>query len=382
MLKSFPIHGVGKVKFYDYLTGREVLTISKQESAQWTFTYDQTDVKGGEGLDAFDSFETGRAQSVTFVDNVFDVRQLEVATGKKPVYALSVPIVEFNEGYTIPAAPGPYTVSTAFHPTTIDTSVRVKFDNLEDFAPVPPALTAITEITGATWTIGDAVDVRLTAVLASGIESCASAILTHTVVAATAALQIVLPSNALTTPVGLPLMDVNELAGFNVYLDDGVAEYKCNAAPLPAGSTYLLPATPGAGLSSPDATPTKTGQYTVASGVITFSAADAAKLISIDYAWTTSASVAECTVVDILTNCLRGFLRGVWRVNFRSSDGSMRGLEMDIFKCKYTGDYTLDITRTDASKPSMKFDVMDPERADGKVVGWKIFPLPNVAACS
>jgi len=387
MLKPFVIHGVGQVILFDYLTGREILRITKQESATWNFTYEDTDVSGGDDLDPFDSFETGRAQSVTFVDNRFDVRQLEAATGKRVVATLNVPVTEMNEGFLVPDAPGPYTHTLAFAATAEAGTYRLRFNSTwEDFAPQPtlPAANAVEVADPAgNFTLADSVAIRIVTILTSGIKSVCSATVTKVIVAAKAYIDVTLPANVLTTPTGMPNFDVNELAGFDVYVKVGAAaEYKSNAAVCLAGSLYRLLASPGAGLGSPNVTPTLTGQFTVAAGVITFAAVDAGVEVLVDYVWRTSASVAECEVVDVLKNCLRSYMRAIWSVKFRASDGTMKGMEMDIFKLKYTGDYNLEMTRADATSHSMEFKILDPERADKKVVGWKIFPLPATAGCN
>jgi len=390
MVKSFPLHGVGKVVFADLLTGREVLRITKQESAVWNFAMEEAEVSGGDDLDVFDIFETSRAQSVTFVDNVFDIRQFEVATGKRPVEMLNVAITEIGEGFNIPDSPGPYTASLIFAGTAEDETVRVRFnDDWEDFAPVPANFTDagnVTEVnSGAgTFAVGDTIDIVLTAVLNSGIESVGTVSFAHTIVDAVSAdLDILLPDFALDMISGMPTFDVNELAGFNVYItDDTNPEYLSNATPLTAGTTYTVVASPGAGAGSADATPTSTGQYTVSSGVITFAAVDASKGVLVDYIWRTSATSPDCTVVDILKNCLRGYLSAKWRVNVKASDGTIKGMEMDIFKLKYAGDYSFEMNRSDPSTHSMEFKILDPDRADKKLVSWKLFLMPPDTGCN
>lgn len=390
MLKPLVLHGVGKVLFTDFLTGREVLRITRHESASWVFSYDEVTVSGGDDLDIYDSFETGRAQSVTFVDTRFDVRQLEPVTGKRAVAELNVPIVELGEGATIPDPAGPYTVTLDFASVTDDDSVRIRFgQDWEDLAPVPTKFTDADNVEetndgAGTFLNGEVIDIRITAVLKSGIESVATTAFTHTIVATVSAdLEVTAPKFVLDLPTGMPNYDVNELDGFNVYVDDGTApEYLANATPLIAEEAFTLPATPGAGAASPDTTPTVSGQYTVTSGVITFADADASKEVFVDYIWRTSSTIAECTVVDILKGCLRNYLHAIWRVNVRAQDGSVKGLEMDIFKLKYSGDYTLDFSRSDASTHSMEFTILDPERADGKLVSWKFFPLPADTGCN
>jgi len=392
MQKPFVIKGVGAVTLYDLLSGEEVLRILKQESATWTFAVGSTDVFGGDSLDILDSFETDRAQSVTFNENRFDPRQLEVATGKKPTQALSQPFFEMNEDGTVPDSPGPYTKTLAFATACNEATVRIRFaaDDAtwwEDLAPVPQTWAAgnIAEINSGAgiFPSGASIDVRITAVLTSGIESVATAQITHVIAAAVNAdLQVTLPDHVLTIPPPLPLFDVTTLQGFNIYVDDGVApEYLSNAAPIAAGGTHTIVATPGAGAGAPDLVPTATGQFTATAGVVTYAAADAGKGMLVDYVWTTSAVTAECTIADIYSNCRRGYLSALWRFNMKAPDGTIKGVQMEIYKMKYDGDYMLEFARTDAAKHAMAFKIFDPDRADKKVVGFKFTPLPAVAGC-
>ena len=192
-----------------------------------------------------------------------------------------------------------------------------------------------------------------------------------------------MPEFVLNTPSGMPGFDVTKLEGFNVYITEGAnPEYLSNAAPIAAGAAYTVEASPGAGVASPDAVPTQAGQFTASSGVLTFAAPDAGKGVFVDYIWRTSATSAECTVVDILSNCLRGLLKAIWRMDVHEEDGSRLGLEMDIFKMKYSGDYNLETTRTDPTTETMQFDILlDGNRADRKLLSYKLFPLPDDTSC-
>jgi len=379
------MHGVGKAVMYDFRTGREVLRILKHESATWTFSYEDVDVMGGDDLDIYETFETSRAQSVTFNETRFDVRQLEPVTGKRAVEQLNVPIVQLDEGFNIPDAPGPYTHTLAFATSAEDDTIRIRFgSDWEDMAPVPTNFSDAGNVaedgTGATFALGDAIDIRITAVLTSGIESVATTVFTHTMVA-NGDLIVTVPETVLTTPTGMPAYDVNELEGFNIYIDVNAAGEALDngATPVPAGTAYTLLDTGAAAI--PDAVPTVSGQYTVSSGVITFAAADASKEALVDYIWRTSSTTPEATVVDILKNCLRNFVRCIWRVDFRAQDGSTKGMEVDIYKMKYTGDYTIELSRDAASTHSMEFKILDPERADKKLLSVKIVNLAEVTGC-
>ena len=173
-----------------------------------------------------------------------------------------------------------------------------------------------------------------------------------------------------------------EISGFNIYVDDGTAaEYKSNATPIAAGGTHTLLATPGAGAGSPDTTPTVTGQYTVSGGTITFASADAGVGFLTDYVWTTSASIAQAETVDVKTNCLRRWLKCIWKMKYNTNDGITMGLQAVIHRMKYTGDYTLDFNRSDASSHDLEFKIINPERPDRKIVSWTAVNLGATEIC-
>jgi hypothetical protein len=386
MRKSQVHHGVGTAVCYDASTGREVLRITKQTQAAYTFAMEETKVYGGSGLDMIDSFETGRTITLEFTDAVFDLRQLEIATGKQTVSSLSQDIMCFQEGVNVPVAP--YQATLLFASTCREETVRVRFgDTWEDMAPQPAILTTsncVEAVTGVDiFTKADAVVVNITAVLTSGIESVKSPDFTVTIAAAKADIVVTLPDFALSSPAGMPLFDVNELAGFNVYYKNGVgAQMLSNGAtPVVPGTVYTIVtgAPPAAGL--PYATPTVTGQYTVTAGVITFAPADVDKGVMIDYVWVTSGAVAECDLVDLKSTCLRNYVTIIWTNQFKTRTGLMQGFQMEIFLAKYTGDYAISNSRADAATFPLKFDILNPERADNTIVKTKIFPLPANVNC-
>lgn len=384
MIKAFVMHGIGRVKFYNLTTGVEELSIVRAETASWTFSYEEKEVAGGDALDIYELFETGRSQSIKFVDTEFDVQQLQVATGKKATQSLSVPIFEVDEGFTIPAS-GPYTYATNYATAAVVNTTRVQFDDTwNDFAPVPYTWAAsnVAENTAtATFLKAATIKTRIVSVTPEGIESVATAQVSHVMTGAYG-LTVTMPDFCLAVPAGEVGQDAN-IVGFNVYVDDGVAaEYKSNATPLDRNEVYDLVATPGAGAGAPDTAVASTGQFTVAAGVITFHSDDAGKRAKTDYYRTSSASVAEVTVVDVLTTCLRGFLKAIWSINFRAMDNSLKRLEFNIFKCKYSGDYVLDANRADAAKHTMEFKILDPIRSDKKIVTYKILPLAEDPGCN
>jgi hypothetical protein len=384
MLKTFVVHGVGKANFFDLNDGRNILRLKRQETASWTISFDEVDVSGGDDLDLFETFETARTQSVAFTNNELDMGMFEAATGARKYVHYSAPIVEYDEGLNVPAT-GPYTYALSMGLNSDDSTVRIRYnDSREDLAPVPQVwgTANLAEITGAGFTLGDTVDIRITAVLPSGIESCATAVASITIVAATADIQVTVPTKVLDIPVVLPRYDV-EISGFNIYVDDGTApEYKSNATPIAAGGTHVIVATPGAGAGAPDATPTTAGQYTVTAGVVTFASADANVGVLIDFVWTTSAIIPQAETVDILSNCLRRWMSCLWSMTTTTKDGKQYRLQAVIHKMKYTGDFMIDFNRADASSHDLEFKVIDPERADKKIISWTTVDLGNSVPCS
>ncbi len=384
MLKNNVIHGVGQAIILDFVSGREILRLTRMESTGWTIAYEEQDVHGGDDLDIFENFEVNRTQNMSFQNNEFDMRMLEVATGKRPIKTLSAPIVELSEGAIIPASPGPYTATLKRAASTDDASVMVQYnDTREKFSPQPALVNGdlAEEPAVTTFILGTVVDVRITAVV-GGIESIASSVATLTIVTvAGAGVDVQLPSSLLTLNAELAAWDV-EIDGFNIYVDDGTnPEYKSNSALIDKGTLYSLMASPGDGAASPDTTPTQSGQYSVAAGVITFSDVDAGRGVLMDYTWTTSSTVYQAEVVDVVSKCLREYVKIVLRQSYKSKDNTVLGLQAVIHKAKYTGDFMIDSTRADASTHALDFKIFDPERADEKIVSFTKFNLGVSEPC-
>lgn len=386
MQDPFVLHGIGTTKLFDFTTGVEVLEIKRAETGSLDLKVTDKQVFGGDALDAFEVFETSRDTTLTLTDCEFDFQQFAVATGKSVVATLSAPMYVLREGAQIPASPGPYTVTLENSTTAKSTSVRVQFANRDDFAPVPYDYTAanavLTSVGTGVFPKSAVIKTRITAVTLGGLESVASAQVTSTEPGTDKCNVVVTtPLFALETPSGELPIDAN-IVGYNIYVNDGVnPEYCSNASPIAKGASHTLVVTPGAGAGAPDTTPTVTGQYTVTAGVATFASADAGELITLNYYYTTSASTAEAQVVDVLTTCLRKFVGMMWSTDFVDQNNNVRRLEIEIFKCKYMGDYKLDFNRNDAVKHQMMFQVLDANRPDKKLMSFKVAPLPAASNC-
>jgi len=156
-------------------------------------------------------------------------------------------------------------------------------------------------------------------------------------------------------------------------------EYLANIAPVARGTVVDLPAT--GTTASPATTPTTTGQFSFSAGTITFAAADAGKQVLIDYIWTTSATVYQAEQIDVLESCLRNYVRGMWVIESRSESGHLKEWQWEVFKAKYTGDFTMDFKRADASTHTFNFTIFNPGRSDGKIIGFKVADLGVAEPC-
>lgn len=273
MLKNNVLHGVGEAVIYDLLTGREILRLTRMESTSWTATVDETDVSGGDKLDVFDNFETGRSQMMAFQNNEFDMRMLEAAMGKRPVKTLSAPIMKLSEGIVIPVS-APFT-ATLKKATAQAESVRIlNNETREELAPQPPFSNAglALNLAAVDFAPGTTVKVRITAIV-NGVESIASAEGTISTGAAARGIDVSIPEALLSIDPNLVSYDV-EVSGYNVYLAISTGPWKKNnAALIDKGETYALlntyptpiTATPGAGLTNPP-----TIAYNAAYSVIPF----------------------------------------------------------------------------------------------------------------
>lgn len=259
MLKNIVLHGVGEAVIYDFLTGREILRLKKMESTSWTTSVDETDVSGGDGLDIFENFETGRSQMMAFQNNEFDMRMLEAAIGKRPVKTLSAPIFKPSEGYVIPQL-APFTADLKKQ-TAQSASVRILYsETREDLSPKPPAASAALNAGASTFPASTTLNIRITS-LVNGIESIASDAVVISTGGSARGIDVTMPQAILSVDPNLIAYDV-ECDGFNVYVSIGSGPWmKNNAALLSKGDVYPLinnypvpvTASVSAGLTNPPA---------------------------------------------------------------------------------------------------------------------------------
>ena len=102
------------------------------------------------------------------------------------------------------------------------------------------------------------------------------------------------------------------------------------------------------------------GKYGIASGVLTFAAADASKALIIDYTYTSSAG----DLVALLTTASAPVVKITLANEFENQDGVTTREAIFVWKCKANGDLEHSESRGKAGTPKLTFNLMDPERAD------------------
>jgi len=100
------------------------------------------------------------------------------------------------------------------------------------------------------------------------------------------------------------------------------------------------------------------GQYSYASGTFTFAAADASKVVMIDYLHAVTASDKAGITATSLAFPVEIYHKGVFRDDVA---GVMMGLQTYAPNVIASGDFTLDWKRGSASTHKLTFDIMDPQ---------------------
>ena len=108
-----------------------------------------------------------------------------------------------------------------------------------------------------------------------------------------------------------------------------------------------------------DATPVA-GKYSIATGVLTFAAADASKSLVIDYTYTSTTG----DLVAVLTDASAPVVKITLANEFKNQDGVTTREAIFVHKCKASGDMEHGESRGKAGTPKLTFNLMDPERAD------------------
>ena len=112
-------------------------------------------------------------------------------------------------------------------------------------------------------------------------------------------------------------------------------------------------------LLTQDATPAA-GKYSIATGVLTFAAADASKALIIDYPYTNAAG----DLVAVLTNGTVPVVKIILANEFGNQDGVKTRECITVHKCKASGEMSHEENRGKAGQPKLTFNLMDPVRSD------------------
>ena len=112
------------------------------------------------------------------------------------------------------------------------------------------------------------------------------------------------------------------------------------------------------------------GEYKVGDGgVITFSAADKGKEVLIDYQYT----VSDADVNHVLTTSLPKPVRIIHVARFQMADGTEGGIQTEIYKAKAQGTFNIDFARATASTHNLELKLLDPGRADKRMISFTRF---------
>jgi len=117
-----------------------------------------------------------------------------------------------------------------------------------------------------------------------------------------------------------------------------------------------------------DTTPTA-GEYTVAGGKLTFATADEGKEVLIDYKY----KVTDASVNHVLTDSIAKPVKIVHVANFQAADGTEGGLQTIVYRARAQGTFNIDFARATASTHNLEIKMLDPGRADKKMISFARF---------
>jgi hypothetical protein len=118
--------------------------------------------------------------------------------------------------------------------------------------------------------------------------------------------------------------------------------------------------------------PAAAGEYSIASGVITFYSADAGKGVLVDYQYTDAAT--DHVVLSVNANVVPVTIIHTGKY-LRTSDGTYGGLQTEIYAAQYQGAFEINQGRATASTHAMTFKVLDPGRSDKTFMKFTRFEL-------
>lgn len=112
------------------------------------------------------------------------------------------------------------------------------------------------------------------------------------------------------------------------------------------------------------------GEYVVGTGgAITFASADEGKEVLIDYQYT----VSDADVNHVLTTSLPRPVRIIHVARFQMADGTEGGIQTEIYKAKAQGTFNIDFARATASTHNLELKLLDPGRADKRMISFTRF---------
>jgi len=114
-------------------------------------------------------------------------------------------------------------------------------------------------------------------------------------------------------------------------------------------------------------TPT-TGQFSYATGTLTFASADAGKNILIDYKYT----VTDGTLASVLTTGQIPVVQIVHVSTFKDASGNDMKLTATIYRAKANGTMEINRARGTAATHALEFEILDPGRPDKKMIDFAI----------
>lgn len=108
--------------------------------------------------------------------------------------------------------------------------------------------------------------------------------------------------------------------------------------------------------------------FDVANGVVVLNAAHVGKDVVMNYK---RAEVVD--MVDLLVDEVPFPISVVHHGTFQQKDGTFAGVETELYMCRAKGTFSINAQRAAASASSISLQILDPERADGKLGSIKRF---------
>lgn len=121
------------------------------------------------------------------------------------------------------------------------------------------------------------------------------------------------------------------------------------------------------------ATPSTTGQYSLSGKTLTFSTADKGKDINTFFQYTSDAATKT---VSTLSDSLPKTVKVIHKQPTFDNDNVITGYQfIEIFKLQPSGEFEEAYAEKQAFAPKLTFELVDPKRADKKVVDHKWVPV-------